>query len=102
MPTRPSTEYFPGRTSNTCVLSARRYSHCQLPGSVPVSDSAALASCHHGPAGSGIGASDSACASHLFYLPRAPHPSLLTGVILSTVPDYPSELRIEIHSFDDG
>jgi Uri superfamily endonuclease len=50
----------------------------------------------------GFGASDSTCASHLFYLPRAPHPSLLTGVILSAVADHPGELRIEIHTFDDG
>lgn len=50
----------------------------------------------------GFGASDSNCATHLFYMPRGPHPSLLTGVILGAFYDEPAELRIEIHSFDDG
>jgi len=48
-----------------------------------------------------FGATDRGCPGHLFYLPRAPHPSLLTSVILSAVPDNrPLDLRIEIHSFD--
>lgn len=51
----------------------------------------------------GFGAGDTGCRSHLFYLPRAPHPSLLTGIILGAVAaDQPAELQIEVHSFDDG
>jgi Uri superfamily endonuclease len=50
----------------------------------------------------GFGAGDTRCQSHLFYLPRPPRSSLLTGVILGAVSvDQPVELLIEIHSFDD-
>ncbi len=51
----------------------------------------------------GFGSRDTGCRSHLYYLPRAPHPSLLTGIILGVIAsDAPAELQIEIHSFDDG
>ena len=49
----------------------------------------------------GFGSRDTGCSSHLFYLPRPAHPSLLTGLILSSAADHPGELRLEIHSFDD-
>lgn len=50
----------------------------------------------------GFGSRDTGCNTHLFYLPRAPHPSLLTAIILGAiVPDHSIELQIEIHSFDD-
>jgi Uri superfamily endonuclease len=50
----------------------------------------------------GFGSSDTGCPAHLFYLPRGPHPSLLTGVILGAVSvEQPVELLIEIHSYDD-
>lgn len=49
----------------------------------------------------GFGARDTHCSSHLFYLPRPPHPSLLTGMILSAAAEHPGQLRLEIHSFDD-
>jgi Uri superfamily endonuclease len=50
----------------------------------------------------GFGSSDTRCPSHLFYLPRAPRPALLTGVILGAVDSaQPIELLIEIHSYDD-
>jgi Uri superfamily endonuclease len=50
----------------------------------------------------GFGSSDTNCGTHLFYLPRPPHPSLLTGVILgAVVADTSTEIQIEIHSFDD-
>jgi Uri superfamily endonuclease len=51
----------------------------------------------------GFGSRDTGCHTHLFYLPRAPHPSLLSGIILATIAaDHSTELQIEIHSFDDG
>jgi Uri superfamily endonuclease len=50
----------------------------------------------------GFGSQHTGCPSHLFYLPRGPHPSLLTGVILGAVnTDQPIELLLEIHSFDE-
>lgn len=49
----------------------------------------------------GFGSRDTGCPAHLFYLPHAPRPSLLTGVILSAVDASTPELRIEIHSFDE-
>lgn len=49
----------------------------------------------------GFGSRDTGCPAHLFFLPRAPHPSLLTRLILGAVaPDDPPELRIEIHSYE--
>ncbi len=51
----------------------------------------------------GFGSRDTRCASHLFYLHRAPHPSLLTGVILgAAIAEERPSLLIEIHSFDDA
>ncbi len=51
----------------------------------------------------GFGSRDTGCQSHLFYLARAPHPSLLTGVILGAVESgSAAEMQIEIHSFDGG
>lgn len=51
----------------------------------------------------GFGSRDTRCLTHLFYLARAPHPSFLTGIILSSVAtDEPAELRIEVHNFDDA
>jgi Uri superfamily endonuclease len=49
----------------------------------------------------GFGASDTPCATHLFYSARRPHPSLLTGIILSAAAEHPGELVLEIHSLDD-
>lgn len=50
----------------------------------------------------GFGSRDTGCPSHLFYLPRAPHPTLLTGLLLGALADdQPAELLIEVHSFDD-
>lgn len=50
----------------------------------------------------GFGSRDTRCHTHLFYLPRAPHPSLLTGIILGAAADQPGELQLEIHSFEDA
>jgi Uri superfamily endonuclease len=51
----------------------------------------------------GFGSRDTRCPAHLFYLARAPHPSLLTGVIVGAVSlDEPLDLRVEIYSYDDG
>lgn len=51
----------------------------------------------------GFGSRDTGCASHLFYSPRAPHPSLLTTVILGAVMGGPTvEIQLEIHTFDQG
>lgn len=50
----------------------------------------------------GFGSRDTGCLSHLFYLPRAPHSSFLTDIILGAVAtDQPAELQIEIHIFDN-
>lgn len=50
-----------------------------------------------------FGARDTGCYAHLYYLPRRPHPSLLTGVILSAVvAGAAAELQLEIHSFDEA
>lgn len=50
----------------------------------------------------GFGSRDTGCPAHLFYLPHAPRPALLTGVILGAVSvRQPAELLIEIHSYDD-
>lgn len=52
---------------------------------------------------SGFGSRDTGCPAHLFYLPRAPHPGLLTGLLVNSFPDDQSaQLLIEIHSFDEG
>jgi Uri superfamily endonuclease len=51
----------------------------------------------------GFGSRDTRCPAHLFYLPRAPRPSMLTSVIVGAVSlEQPLELLIEIHSYDDG
>lgn len=50
----------------------------------------------------GFGASDTGCTSHLFFLPHAPRTSLLVGTMLGAVADYPGEVLLEVHSFDEG
>lgn len=50
----------------------------------------------------GFGSRDTGCPAHLFYMQRAPHPSLLTGVILGALAEgQPAELLIEVLSFDE-
>jgi Uri superfamily endonuclease len=49
-----------------------------------------------------FGSRDTRCRAHLFYLPRAPHSALLTGVILGAMAEARlAELHVEVHSFDD-
>jgi Uri superfamily endonuclease len=51
----------------------------------------------------GFGSRDTGCPAHLFFMPRAPHPSLLTGLLLGSIPDDRSvELVMEILSFDEA
>ena len=51
----------------------------------------------------GFGSRDTGCRAHLFYMPRAPYPALLTRIILGEhAADQPVKLQIEIHHFDDA